>query len=361
MIRLGTALGATIVVVLAAQAIAGDPPRRPQEEAITATPAPYRAEIVTFENPAAAGVRLAGTLTLPKGNQRFPAILLLTGSGKHDRNAAIGGHELPLVLADTFTKQGYAVLRYDKRGVAESTGDYDSANTLDFASDAAAAVAYLRTRSDIDTAKVGIIGHSEGATIGAILAAKDSKLAFIVMMAGFALRGDILVAEQNKRFAMANGESKEAATTTYQLNRRLYEAIGASKDQSEAEARTREILTSAKPEPDQNEIDQAMMFARLPYMRFILSYDPTQPLTRVRVPVLYVCGSKDLILPPDVNLPPLRKDLAHDHDVTVVELPGLNHMFQHAETGSPTEFAQIEETVAPEVVSLMQSWVAKHS
>jgi pimeloyl-ACP methyl ester carboxylesterase len=359
MIRLGTALGATIAVVLATQATAGDPPRRPQEEAITAARAPYREEMVTFENPAAAGVRLAGTLTLPQGSQRFPAILIVTGSGKHDRNAEIGGHQLPLVLADTFTKQGYAVLRYDKRGVGKSTGDYQSANTLDFASDAAAAVAYLRTRSDID--KVGIIGHSEGATISAVLAAKDSKLAFIVMMAGFALRGDILVAEQNKRFAMANGESKDAATTTYTLNRRLYRAIGASKDQAEAEARTHEILTAAQPQPDQSEIDMAMMFARLPYMRFILSYDPTRPLTEVRVPVLYVCGSKDLVLPPDVNLPALRKDLANDRDVTVVELPGINHMFQHAKTGSPKEFAEIEETVAPEVVSLMESWVAKHT
>jgi pimeloyl-ACP methyl ester carboxylesterase len=220
-------------------------------------------------------------------------------------------------------------------------------------------VAYLRTRSDID--KVGIIGHSEGATISAVLAAKDPKLAYIVMMAGFALRGDILVAEQERRFAIANGATKEAAATTYDLNRRLYEAIGASKDRAEAETRTREILNSAEPAPDQDEIDEAMMFARLPYMRFILSYDPTQPLTEVRVPVLYVCGSKDLVLPPDVNLPVLRKDLAHDHDVTVVELPGINHMFQHAETGSPKEFAQIEETVAPEVVSLMKSWVAKHT
>jgi len=359
--RLGMTMGATIAVVLAAQATAGDPPRRPQEAAIAAAPAPYREEIVAFENPVAAGVRLAGTLTLPRGSKRFPAILIVTGSGNHDRNAQVAGHELPLVLADAFTKQGYAVLRYDKRGVAKSTGDYQSANTLDFASDAAAAVTYLRSRSDIDTAKVGIVGHSEGATIGAILAAKDSKLAFIVMMAGFALKGDVLVAEQNRRFAIANGEAKEAAATTYNLNRHLYEAIGASKDQSEAEARTREILTSAKPEPDQNEIDQAMMFARLPYMRFILAYDPTQPLTQVRVPVLYLCGSKDLVLPPDVNLPPLRKDLAGNRGVTVVELPGLNHMFQHAETGSPKEFAQIEETVAPEVVTLMTRWVAKHT
>lgn len=363
--RLAMAMAATIAVASAAQAVAGDAPlsehRRPQEAAIAAAPVPYREEIVTFENPAATGVRLAGTLTLPRGSTRFPAILMVTGSGKHDRNAQIGGHELPLVLADTFTRKGYAVLRYDKRGVAQSTGDYQSANTLDFASDAAAAVAYLRARSDIDTAKIGIVGHSEGATIGAILAAEDSKLAFIVMMAGFALKGDILVAEQNRRFAIANGETKEAATITYNLNRRLYEAIGSSKDQSEAEARAREILTAAQPQPDQNEIDQGMMFARLPYMRFILSYDPTRPLTEVRVPVLYVCGSKDLILPPDVNLPALRKDLARNRDVTVVELPGLNHMFQHAATGSPREFAEIEETVAPEVVKLMTRWIAKHT
>ena len=360
---------AAIAVIWAAKSLAegfagGDPnlkQRRPQEEAIAATPLPYREELVTFNNPAAAGVRLAGTLTLPQGTALFPAIVLIAGSGRNDRNEEIAGHMLALVLADALTRQGYAVLRYDKRGVAKSTGDYSSATTLDFASDVTAAAAYLRRRPDIDTAKVGLIGHSEGGTIAAIVAAKDPNLAFIVMMAGFALPGRVLVAEQIRRIAISDGETREAATRTFNLNRRLYDAIAASKDQREAQARVHELLMSAKPKPGQAEFDQAIQFTELPYMRFILAYDPAPVLGEVRVPVLALSGSKDLVVPPDLNLPALRKALTRDQDVTVVEFPGLNHFFQHAETGSPREFAKIEETLAPEVLSLTSHWILEHT
>jgi hypothetical protein len=333
--------------------------RRPQEEAIAATPLPYREELVTFDNLAAAAVRLAGTLTLPQGAERFPAIVLIAGSGRHDRNAEVAGHKPTLVLADALTRQGYAVLRYDKRGVAESTGDYPSATTLDFASDATAAVAYLRRRADI--AKIGLVGHSEGATIAAIVAGKDPDLAFIVMMAGFAIPGKVLVAEQIRRIAIADGQTREAATQTFKLNQRLYEAIAASKDEQEAEARVRGILTSAKPTPTKADSDLAIKFAKLPYMRFILAFDPAAALSEVRVPVLALCGSKDLVLPPDLNLPVLRNALSHDQDVTVVEIPGLNHFFQHAETGSPREFANIQETLSPGVLSLTSHWIVQHT
>src|SRR6185437_6849994 len=152
-------------------------------------------------------------LTLPPQNaQRFPAIVLIAGSGRNARNEEFGaGHEPFLVLADALTRQGYAVLRYDKRGVARSTGDYSTATTLDFASDAAAAVAFLRSRPDIDAANVGLVGHSEGANIAAMVADQDSSLAFIVMLAAAAVPGGVLVAEQNRRMAMAEGETRQAA------------------------------------------------------------------------------------------------------------------------------------------------------
>jgi pimeloyl-ACP methyl ester carboxylesterase len=359
----------TMGVIWAARALAegsaGNDPilnqRRPQEETIVATPLPYREELVTFGNPAAAAVQLAGTLTLPQGTERLPAIVLIAGSGRNDRNEEVAGHKPLLVLADALTRQGYAVLRYDKRGVAKSAGDYSSATTLDFASDATAAVAYLKRRPDIDTAKVGLIGHSEGANIAATVAAGDPGLAFIVMLAGAAVPGKVLVAEQIRRIAIADGQTREAATRTFNLNRRLYDAIAASKDQREAEARVRKLLTSAKPQPTEAESHQAIHFTELPYMRFILAYDPTPTLTEVRVPVLALNGSKDLIGPPDLNLPALRKALTRDRDVTIVEMPGLNHFFQHAETGSPQEFAKIEETLAPEVLSLTSYWVVEHT
>lgn len=356
---------AAIAVIWAAGALAADEPmlkqRRPQEESIAAARLPYREERITFSNPAAVGVRLAGTLTIPPGTQRFPAVVIIAGSGPNDRNEEIAGHKPALVLADALTRRGYAVLRYDKRGVAESTGDYSSATTLDFASDVTAAIAYLRSRPEIDRARVGLIGHSEGGTIAAVVAARDPDLAFIVMMAGFALPGRVLVAEQIRRIAMAEGETEQTATQTFNLNQHLYDAIAASKDQRDAQARVRQLLNSAKPKPSQDQFEQALQFTELPYMRFMLAYDPTASLEEVRVPVLAVCGSKDLVVPPDLNLPALRRALAHNRAVTVVEIPDLNHFFQHAETGSPREFASIEETMAPEVLAVVSNWIVEHT
>ena len=225
--------------------------------------------------------------------------------------------------------------------------DYDEATTLDFASAAAAALAYLRSRSDISPAKVGLVGHSEGATIAAMIAARDPKVAYIVMMGGFALPGKVLVAEQIRQMAIANGATAESVAQTYNLNRRLYDAIGGSKNQSDAESNVHRILADAKPTPPQQKTDEAIMFALLPYMRFILAYDPTRSLSEVRVPVLALCGSRDLVVPPDVNLPALRKTLARDHDVTIVEIPGLNHFFSVPKRDCPRSGRRLKRRLHP--------------
>jgi len=170
-----------------------------------------------------------------------------------------------LVLADALTRQGYAVLRYDKRGVGKSSGDYAAATTMDFISDARAAIAYLRSRPDIDGARLTLIGHSEGATIGALLAADDPTLAGVVMMAGFAEPGSLLVAEQIRRMDVANGKPPAEAAQTYGLNMKLLDAIATAKDQSQAEARVVKILAAANPAADEAEVHQTLLFARLPH------------------------------------------------------------------------------------------------
>jgi len=319
---------------------------------------PYREQAVAFD--AAPGVRLAGTLTLPNRSGRFAAAILIAGSGRHDRDETVADHKPMLVLADALARQGYAVLRYDKRGAGKSTGDFDAATMADLTSDAAAAVAYLRSRPDIDPSRIGLVGHSEGGTIAAVLAAKDPHLAYVVMMAGFAAPTRTLVAEQIRRIDVVNGTSPAAAAQSYGLNIKLFDAIAAAKDQSDAESRVRQVLAVASPAPSAAEADQALMFARMPAMRFILAYDPTPSLRRLRVPVLALAGSKDLVVPPDINLPALRKALAQDRDVRIVELPGLNHFFQTAQTGAPQEFSSIEETLAPQVMATMMPWIARH-
>jgi hypothetical protein len=343
-------------------------PHRPQEEAIAAAPLPYREEAVVFDNPAASGVHLAGTITSPKGPGPFPAVVLIAGSGTNDRDEPIrnsdgteSGHKPMLVLADALTRQGYAVLRYDKRGVGKSSGDYAAATMMDFLSDAGAAVAWFRGRPEVDGRRLATVGHSEGATIGALLAADDPTIAGVVMMAGFAEPEDLLVAEQIRRMDIANGTPPAWAAQTYALNLKLFDAIGTAKDQSEGEARVVRILAGANPPADNAEIHQTLLFARLPMMPFILGFNPVPTLVKVRVPVLALGGTRDLVALTDVNLPAIRKALANDTDVTIVEMPGLNHFFQHAETGLPAEMPGIEETLAPEVIATIMPWLRKHT
>jgi len=352
----GCALLATAAAAQS-QAVASHP-SRPQEAAIAAAPLPYRQEAVTFD--AAPGFRLSGTMTLPAGPGPFSAALLISGSGRNDRDESLAGHKPMMVLADALTRHGYAVLRYDKRGAGQSTGDFDAATTLDFAADAAAALAYLHRRRDIDGARIGVIGHSEGGTIGALLGVKDSSLKYVVMMAGFATSAAPLVAEQIRRIDEANGVPQKLANQTYELNSRLFRAIAEAKGEEDAAQRVQAILSKSVPAPSKQQSDQALMFAHMPYMRFILGYDPTPSLKQLRVPVLALAGTKDLVVPPDVNLTALKRSLAQDPDLKVVELDGLNHFFQPAKTGLPQEFATIEETLAPAAIEEIIAWVEEH-
>lgn len=334
-------------------------PRRPQEEAIASAPLPYRTEDLAFANPSAVGVKLSGTLTLPKGPGPFPAVVLIAGSGPQTRDENLLGHKVFLVLADCLTRQGLAVLRYDKRGIGRSSGDASAATTADFASDAAAAVAYLRSRPDVDPRRVGLIGHSEGGEIAPIVAAKDPSLAFIVMMAGPGVPGRELIPEQGRRIALANGASPAEADRLSALERLAVDAVAGAKTSSEAKVKVRAVLDGADPKPSPQVADATMQMAALDWMRFFLAYDPAPALREVRVPVLALNGSLDLQVPASQNLPPIRAALAADRDATVIEMPGLNHLFQHAATGSPAEYGAIEQTLAPELLQTVSDWIGR--
>jgi hypothetical protein len=335
------------------------PPRRPQEEAIAATPIPYRSETAAFYNPAAPGVKLAGTLTLPKGQGSVPAVVLISGSGPNTRDEDLAGHKVFLVLADYLTRHGLAVLRYDKRGVGKSTGNYSAATSDDFASDTEAAIAYLRSRPEIDGSKLGVIGHSEGGLIAPLVAVKDPSLAFIVMMAGPGVPGRILLAKQRQLIARATGFSPQESDAIYARLRRVFDGIANSNDAAEGQARARAIEESADPKPSKAEIDLIAATAASPWLRRFLAYDPVPTLQKVRVPALVLNGALDLQVPSSLNLPPIRRAMKNDPDLTVIELSGLNHLFQHATTGSPVEYESIEETLAPELLDTVSAWIAR--
>jgi uncharacterized protein len=335
--------------------------RRPQTPL---KPFPYREEEVTFSN-AEAGVTLAGTLTLPKGSGPFPPAVLIAGSGPHDRDEAIANHKPFLVLADTLTRSGMAVLRYDKRGIGKSTGSADRATTLDLASDAQAAVAFLKTRKDMDTAKIGLIGHSEGAMIAPYLATHSEGIAWLVLLAPPAMKGEDTLIQQSELIGRAGGLSEPQLVASLTFDREAYDLVRAEKDPAVLSEKLRALvketgLDAATP-PAVLETQLRMLTS--PWFRFFLDYDPLPNLQALKTPTLVVYGEKDLQVPPKRNLPVVKKAFADggNPDAVATELPDLNHLFQHAYSGSPAEYAAIEETFSRGALQLITDWILHHA
>ena len=328
--------------------------RRPQNPV---KPYPYREEEVSYSN-AAAKIELAATLTVPPGKGPFPAVLLMSGSGPHDRDETLMGHKPFLVLADYLTRKGIVVLRADKRGVGKSTGDYSKAVMEDFASDAEAGVAYLKTRAEVNPRKIGLVGHSEGGVEAPMAAVADPDVAFIVMMAGTGIRGDELLAEQVQLIEKAAGKSQTDVDKDVAEQRQILALVEKDKDDTALEKDLR--ATMAGKEPDA-QIDLQIKLVSSPWFRGLLEYDPVPTLSKVVCPVLAINGEKDLQVPPDTNLPPIRKALAAggNKNSEVDELPGLNHLFQTAKTGGVGEYSEIEETMSPVAMEKVASWILK--
>jgi len=331
--------------------------RRPQNPV---KPYPYKELEVSYANPAAAGVTLAGTLTVPKGEGSFPAVLLVVGSGPHDRDETMMGHKPFLVLSDFLTRKGIVVLRYDKRGLGKSTGNYGIATTADFASDAEAGLAYLRTRPEVNPAKVGLIGHSEGGTIAPMVASSDSKVAFIVMMAGTGVRGDQVLMEQWKLIEKNRGVSPTEVEKYAAVERELLTQLEAGADHATLEKTLRANMEGVDSSA---QMGFQLNILESPWFRYFLIYDPATALRKVKCPVLALDGSKDLQVSPEQNLPAIRRALEEggNEHVETVEMPGLNHLFQTAKTGAPSEYGEIEETMAPAATEKIAGWIMEQT
>jgi uncharacterized protein len=355
-----TQAGRTLPLTWARRAPGAQPAglRRPQTPK---KPYPYREEDVAFDD-TAAHVRLAGTLTWPEGAGPFPAVVLVAGSGPNTRDEPLLGHRVFLVLADYLTRHGIAVLRYDKRGTGSSTGDYAKATTRDFADDAEAATAWLRSRPEVDPNRVGLIGHSEGGLIVPMVAAGDPKVAFIVLMAGPGVDGMDILMEQGRLIAKAMGASDAVVAESTALRRQMFDIASAEKDPAVATAKTKVLLAAYAKAHNlpEGSLDAQAGAVDSDWFRFFFAYDPAPTLAKVRCPVLALIGSKDLQVPADQNLPPIRAALADNPGAEIDELPDLNHLFQTAKTGSPGEYAQIEETIAPSALDKITGWILRH-
>jgi len=342
---------------------------RPQEPT---GPLPYEATDVTFHN-ASAGIDLAGTLTLPRSPGPHPAVVLITGSGAQDRDEALLGHKPFLVLADHLTRKGIAVLRYDDRGTAKSGGNFATATSADFTTDALAAVAFLKTRREIAPAKIGLVGHSEGGLIAPMAAAESNDVAFIVLMAGPGVNGEKILLAQIEKIARANGVPEQRIQKSLDEEVQLFDVLRSNNDEAWKTGRLREIMRSSldalsaeekaaigKTQADIDRyVDGQLARVTSPWFRYFLTYEPRTALEKVRVPVLALNGALDAQVPPDQSLPEIEAALkkAGNRDVTVRKLPGLNHLFQHAQTGAPSEYAAIDETISPDALDLMSTWI----
>ena len=342
-------------------------PKRPQEPK---PPFPYRSEEVTVPGPG--GNTLAGTFTAPNGNGPFPAVFLITGSGAQNRNEELMGHKPFLVLSDYLTRNGIAVLRCDDRGFGKSTGDANGTSE-DFAQDAEAAVAYLKTRVDVDAKKIGLVGHSEGGIVAPIVAARSQDVAYIVMMAGVGVPAQDLLVRQFSDLTRAGGASDAVVNYTASAVRRMCQIAARTTDEklrqqqlnAVADSLTAQIsaLDPAKTQMISQQAHGVTELIGSAWSRYLLTLKPDETLRKVKQPVLAINGSLDLQVSAKENLPAIEKALkaGGNKDVTTTELPGLNHLFQSATTGVPAEYGSIEETMSPVALKTISDWIVAHT
>jgi len=334
----------------------------------------YIIEKVTFDN---GDVTLAGTLTLPAVEGQHPAVVLMTGTGPQDRdNVVVPRFRLFQQIADYLTQQGIAVLRYDDRGVAKSGGVFAKASIYDFASDAAAAIAYLESRADINPNQTGVLGHSEGGVYAAILGADpDSGIDFVVTMAGPCISGSDTLREQSRLLFEVQGASEALIESQLSFLDDVIPLMIAE-DYEAASQRTRQVameqLEIAREAGDpsvartknddayaQTVVDAFMNGYANASFSSLMAYDPGPDFAQTTVPVLAVFGELDLQVPPASNIAALEAAFAasDNDDLTIITIPGGNHLFQAAITGAATEYATLKRTFNEAFLPTVGDWI----
>ena len=345
-------------------------PGTPKPEATPEPPPPYKVEEVVVTS---GEVKLAGTLTLPPKPGKHPAVVLLTGSGAQNRDEEIAGFKPFRLIADHLTRAGVVVLRCDDRGVGSSSGSLESVTSEDLAGDALAALGFLKSRPEVDSARIGLLGHSEGGLLAVMAAGRSKDVGFIVLVSGPAVNGETLLRAQGEAIFRAEGKSEAEVQRLLAQQARGFRVIrtGEGAEELAAEVRKETLAALAKLPPEQQKAmgdlgpfaDRAvkgqMAALRSPWLKFFLDFDPTPALGQVRCPVLALFGEKDLQVPAEPNRKALEAALARTGNkrVTVKVLPGANHLFQAAKTGSPSEYAMLPKQFVPGFLEAIAGFV----
>ncbi len=335
-------------------------------------PYPYAEQEVVYKNEKD-NVRLAGTLTLPRGGGKFPAVILITGSGSQDRDSTIAGHRPFLVLADYLTRRGIAVLRVDDRGVGGSDLGSLRATTENFVGDVLAGVEYLKSRKEINPKQIGLVGHSEGGMIAPMAAVRSKDVSFIVMLSGMGQTGEDVILTQLALIQEASGAKPEIVAAAVDFQKSLFAIITSEPDDKLAEGKINEMLSARKSKMNEQQIRE---FARVeadikagmpnllsPWYRYFLAFNPRPVLEKVSVPVLALNGENDVQIASKENLALISAALkaGKNKDFTVKSFPKLNHLFQTSQTGLPVEYDANEETISPLVLETVSSWILERT
>lgn len=338
---------------------------RPQEPK---PPFPYHSEDITFHH-AKDAITLAGTLIIPEGEPPFPGVIFISGSGAQDRDEFLLGHKPFLVIADHLARHGIASLRYDDRGAGESEGDHMGSTIDQFLGDAKAALNVLHGHPSVDT--VGIIGHSEGGVTGPRLAVADPRVRFLVLLAPPTVPITELLSRQSRDILAAQGVDPDLIARSVEDQKADLEFIvGSSHETDDLAEALRDRIDRrldrysaeerAALQMDDNSREQSLAMATSRWFRSLIVVDPADYLPDMDVPVLALFGEKDIQVAASENADRLgtlmEGSSAH---VEIHTLEGLNHLLQHAETGSVEEYGQIEETISPKVLDIISRWIQK--
>ncbi|MGB7069675.1 MAG: alpha/beta hydrolase [Pyrinomonadaceae bacterium] len=328
-------------------------------------PFPYLTREVSYKN-ARDGTVIGGTLTVSKRKGRFPAVVLLPGSGAVDRDQTMLGHKPFAVIADYLARRNIAVLRVDSRGVGKSTGNYYNSTGDDFSNDVLAGIEFLKQQKEIDTEQIGLIGHSLGSIIAPFVAAKTNDVKFIVLLGAPAFSGDETFAVRFNQTLRAKNLPEAEMQKFLAVLREFQEMQKQNANDEKMRPVVRELLKAVFPfQPSEKDLDDAvaqqLAVQKTPYAKFFSAYDPRESLKKVTCPVLALNGSLDVIVSAKENLSAIYDSLSHNNDVTVMEIYGINHLFQTAKTGSPTEYEKIEESISPKVLEIIADWIGDHS
>jgi pimeloyl-ACP methyl ester carboxylesterase len=351
-------------------------PVRPQ------TPKPpfsYSSEDVEYDN-ADKSMHYGATFTKPKGDGKYPAVIIISGSGTQDRDGTIMGHKLYWVLANYLTKNGIAVLRVDDRGAGKSSlgKDINSATSADFSYDVEASLNYLETRNDVDKKHLGLIGHSEGGIIAPMVAARRKDVNFMVLWGAPAIGGARVLSEQTGDGLKEMGVDSVAVNAFKSLNLQLFGQFASSPNKDVLDKKivtifddwkkvqSPKILNDLRPNGTIVAQDLFKNFNTLydtAWSHFFVVYDPAKDLSEVKCSVLAVNGSKDTQVNAETNLAEIKEILAKNGNkhFEIRELPGLNHLLQTANTGAVPEYEKIDETMSPEAMNIISGWIKIHT